>query len=246
LKMEFSTEVQNYDEEILHDEIEGLQIFHKVSIGAGNYPLAGKDDHATFLLVLKGTGLLLTNYGEQTLEEESFVLLPKGTQSVSLILTEEQQIHYLVFSKKYSTTDKEILSTQNYKFDELYYTRFQDCTPYTEKIKSPNTISRTILPGGIIPRVALGTVEANGPDQVGAHSHPMLEQIFVGLSDNDIIVYADDASAEMKAYSILHIPLGSTHWVKVKDNCKMNYMWMDFFLTKEGESWLNTHNPVKE
>jgi len=128
---------------------------------------------------------------------------------------------------------------------KLFFTRFEDCEPYTEKIKSPNTISRTVLHADIVPRVSLGTVEAMGPDKVGAHKHPMLERFFLGLSNNDITVYADDTFTEFKEYStLLHIPLGSNHSVTVDENKKMNYMWMDFFLTKEGQVWLKTHQPI--
>ena len=246
LKMDAPIGDQGYSEEVMHGEIEGLEIFHKAAVGEGEHPIAGKEDHATFLLVLHGTGVLHTPLGKQTLAAESFVLLPKGTQPANLALDEGQTLHYLKFCKKYSAADKESLKTQDYQFDKLYYTRFKDCASYTEKIKSPNTISRTILPGDIIPRVALGTVEAAGPDQVGAHSHPMLEQIFLGLSDNEITIYADDAYAKMKAFSIMHIPLGSTHWVELAAGHQMNYMWMDFFLTKDGEAWLDTHKHIDE
>lgn len=61
----------------------------------------------------------------------------------------------------------------------------------------------------------LGTVEAPGPDEVGAHKYPMLEQLFLGLAGNDITVHADDKSVGLKEYSILHIPTGSSHWAEV-------------------------------
>ncbi len=92
----------------------------------------------------------------------------------------------------------------------------------------------------------MGTVEAPGPDHVGAHEHGMLEQLFLGLTDNDVIVHADDASVAFPAYSILHIPLGSSHSVDVAEGDKMYYMWMDFFRDKKGEEWLKTHNAVKK
>lgn len=246
LKMDVQVGEQGYAEEIMQGEIEGLNIFHKAYTGEGTFNLEFKKDHATFLLILRGTGLLITDDGHRTLEVESIVLLPERMTQASIKLVEGETLHFLEFLKKYSEKDKENLKSQDQPLDVLYYTRFQDCTPYTEKIKSPNTISRTILPGDIIPRVALGTVEAAGPDRVGEHSHPMLEQLFLGLSDNAITVHADDVSADMKAFSLLHIPLGSTHWVEVAANCTMNYMWMDFFLTKGGEAWLDTHKPIGE
>jgi len=246
LRMDVFIGQQGYSEELVNGEIEGLFIFHKAYTGMGNFNLTLRNDHATFLLVLKGTGLLTIDNGQQKLEEESIVVLPNGMDQATLMLVEGEELHFLEMTKKYSVEDKCSLRSQQFQLDELYYTSFKDCKPYTEKIKSPNTISRTILPADIIPRVALGTVEAVGPDKVGEHSHPMLEQLFLGLSKNTITVHADDAIAEMKEFSLLHIPLGSTHWVQVGDNCKMNYMWMDFFLTKEGEEWLETHKPIED
>ena len=105
-------------------------------------------------------------------------------------------------------------------------------------------MSRTVLPADIIPRVSLGTVETKGPDAVGAHEHAMLDQLFLGLAGNDVTVHADDLSARFTEYSLLHIPIGSSHWVTVEENKKLYYMWMDFFLTREGQEWLKTHKPV--
>ncbi len=246
INMDISLGDQGYVEEIMYKEIEGLEILHKAFNREGSYDLSFKRDHATFLFILKGSGMLNTEVGQQVLDESSFVLLPNEITQADIHLVEGQSIHFLEFSKTYSDEDLKYLRLKDGRLDHIYYRRFQDCEPYTEKIKSPNTISRTILPGGIIPRVALGMVEASGPDRVGEHSHPMLEQLFLGLSDNEITVYADRSEASMKSYSLLHIPLGSTHWVEVENDRKMNYLWMDFFLTKEGEVWLETHKPIQE
>ena len=100
----------------------------------------------------------------------------------------------------------------------------------------------TILPNKYIPRIAMGTVQTKGPDRVGFHEHPMLEQLFLGLTDNNTIVYADEAQIDFPEYSVLHIPLGSSHSVSVEENEVMYYVWMDFFRDKDGEEWLKTHN----
>ena len=92
----------------------------------------------------------------------------------------------------------------------------------------------------------LVSVEIKGPDEVGAHQHAMLDQLFLGLTDNDIVVHADNRSVSFKSYSLLHIPIGSNHWMTVDNNKKMYYLWMDFFLTKEGQQWLKTHKPISK
>jgi hypothetical protein len=94
--------------------------------------------------------------------------------------------------------------------------------------------------------MAIGTVETTGPDSVGAHRHPMLEQLFFGLKDNDITVSADEARANLTAFSILHIPLGSNHGAEVAAGKKLHYVWMDFFMAKEGQEWLKMHKPIDQ
>jgi quercetin dioxygenase-like cupin family protein len=124
--------------------------------------------------------------------------------------------------------------------------KFRECTPYHEAIKSAKTVSRTLLPENHVPRMAIGTVETTGPDEVGAHRHPMLEQLFVGLRGNDITVTADDEQINLKEFTILHIPLGSNHGAKVEAGRKLHYIWVDFFMAKEGQEWLKMHKPVEE
>lgn len=123
--------------------------------------------------------------------------------------------------------------------------RFSECPPYREAIKSPKTTSRTLLPENYVPRMAVGTVETSGPDRVGAHRHPMLEQLFLGLKDNDITVTADDARAHLPEFTLLHIPLGSNHGAEVEAGKHLHYVWMDFFAAKEGQQWLQMHQPME-
>lgn len=117
---------------------------------------------------------------------------------------------------------------------------------YTEPIKNQNTINRTIFPNKYIQRIAMGSVHTEGPDKVAPHEHAMLEQLFLGLTDNDVVVFAGNAQANLPAYSLLHSPLASSHSVKVEEGKKMYYVWMDFFLDKRGEEWLKTHNAIKK
>jgi hypothetical protein len=72
----------------------------------------------------------------------------------------------------------------------------------------------------------------------------MLEQLFLGLKDNDITVIADGARANLTPLSILHIPTGSNHGAEVAAGKKLHYVWMDFFATKEGQEWLKMHKPL--
>ena len=98
-----------------------------------------------------------------------------------------------------------------------YVRKFSECPTYGEAIKSAKTTSRTLLPKDVVPRMSIGTVETAGPDRVAPHAHPMLEQFFLGLDGNDIVVRADGGQTALGANELVHIPLGSSHGAEVAE-----------------------------
>ncbi len=245
LQMKVPAGKQVFREFLLPGEIAETKIEHIALTGPIEQVIQVPEGYVHMFLFVKGNGTLQVDTMTYDLVPESIAIPMNATDSIQMAVPEGEVLHFLQFTKVLTDQDQEDL--KNYpaenKYD-LFFTRFEDCEPYTEKIKSPNTVSRTVLPADIVPRVSLGTVEAKGPDEVGAHEHPMLDQLFLGLAGNDIIVHADDASTELKEYALLHIPIGSSHGVTVEKGKKMYYMWMDFFLTKEGQEWLKTHKPM--
>lgn len=244
MKMEIALGENFFSEELLAGEIAETKINHIALVGPSDKSFKFPEGNIDMFIFIKGNGILKVDTNTYNLVPES-IAIPLAYKKINIEVLDGETLHFVQFSKTLSAQDKEDMAafpTEN-KYD-IFFTNFSDCESYTEKIKSPNTVSRTVLPANIIPRVALGTVEAPGPDEVGAHEHAMLDQLFLGLANNDIIVHADDKSAVFKEYSLLHIPIGASHWVKVNENKKMYYLWMDFFLTKEGQEWLKTHKPI--
>jgi len=245
LQMQVPFGNQSFAEKVLEGEIDDLEVEHVAYASETEHAIMLSNNHVSMFLFLKGNGTLKTDSITQKVVPESVAIPSNDLANFQIEVSEGEALHILKLTKKLSLQDVEDFKNfpEENKYS-LFYKRFKDCEPYTEKIKSPGTVSRTVLPADIVPRISLGTVETTGPDEVGAHEHPMLEQLFLGLADNDITVYADEAQTNFKAFSLLHIPLGSRHWVSVDARKKMNYMWMDFFLTKAGEAWLKTHKPI--
>lgn len=245
LQMNIPSYRQTFTEELMTGEIADTKIEHIAYVGPIQQTIRTSNKNVTLLLFVSGTGTLYADSITHALVPESIAIPMNGMDEVRIEVPKGEKLHFLKFTKKLSSQDVEDLKNfpEENKY-KLFFARFEDCEPYTEKIKSPNTVSRTVLPADIIPRVALGTVEAPGPDEVGAHKHAMLDQLFLGLTNNDVIVHADSLSTQFGEYALLHIPIGSIHWVTVEENKKMYYMWMDFFLTKEGQEWLKTHKPT--
>jgi len=246
LTTQLNENTQQYSRSILENEIKGIHVAH-VALTSENAILDySKEGYKTIYLFVKGKGNVTAANKNYEIVPET-ILLPNNVKNITIKTAKNDTLHYLKISSK--LTDQDLMDIKEFpakNTQSVYYTKFTDCQSYTEPIKSPNTISRTILPNKYIPRIAMGTVQTKGPDKVGAHKHPMLEQLFLGLSENNCVVYADDAKIDFSEYSVLHIPLGSSHSVSVEKDEVMYYVWMDFFLDKKGEEWLKTHNVTED
>lgn len=226
--------------DLLPDEIDGVRsTFVFLSPGAiSSEPVLEMEDQV--FLILSGNGRISAGGKEYLVEGQKIAHFPLGWP-VEVMGEGEQGVALLVLHLALTRDDLEDLTAYDERCRHPYLKGFQECETYGEKIKSPKTCSRTLLPHGIVPRMAIGTVETTGPDQVALHCHPMLEQYFLGLEDNDITVIADGKRIPLKADELFHIPLGSNHGAAVEEGCRLNYLWIDFFHDRSGLEWLKNH-----
>ncbi|GAL61012.1 cupin domain-containing protein [Algibacter lectus] len=242
LDMDMQKDQQEQSKNILTDEIDGVTTEHITINSDITQKVDINDTHKTIYLFITGNATLTSGGKTYEIVPET-IMLPNNVDDIEFKANENETLHYLKISVLQTELDiVDIKTFPKENVDTIYFKQFTDCESYTEPIKSPQTTSRTILPNKYIPRVAMGTVRTIGPDKVGAHVHGMLEQLFLGLTDNNSVVYADEAQVDFPEYSLLHIPRGSSHSVSVEADNEMYYVWMDFFVDKDGEAWLETHN----
>jgi hypothetical protein len=230
---------------VLAGEVPGVATDLITIGGPAQFRDAGDLNHEVVWLFIGGPAMIHTRGLDYKLTEETIARAPLGW-AWSIEVEAGQTLRAIRIRKELSVEDRGELA----KFAEHnaapWIRRFLDCPSYTEAIKSPGTVSRTLLPENFVPRMAVGTVEATGPDRVARHKHPMLEQYFIGLQGNDATVSADAVNIRFPGFSILHIPLGSMHGTEVPAGKRLYYVWLDFFATKEGQEWLKMHKPIHE
>lgn len=245
LSLNLMANAKEYSKVILEKEIGGITATQLSLTGDEVKNEVQEEGYRNIYLFIKGNGKARANNESFEITPET-ILVQNAIKSVAITALKNDTLHFLKISSKLTEQDMlDLVEFPKENTQRVYFKKFTDCEAYTEPIKSPNTVSRTIFPNKYIPRIAMGTVQAPGPDKVDPHEHGMLEQFFLGLAGNDIVVYADEAKANLPEYTLLHIPLGSSHSVKVGEGKEMYYIWMDFFLDKKGEEWLKTHNAIK-
>ena len=192
------------------------------------------------LFFASGEGVVTTANKEFKLNESAVLALPPGahvaaTPAAGSTLTILEFLWHLRADEAAALACSETAATSL-----PHWQPYESARTYREAIKSEKTTSRTLVPVNVVPRFSMGSVETTGPDAVGAHSHPMLEQLFFGLPGSEQIVTADDASCVLRGLELLHIPLGSNHGVRVNEGKKLHYLWLDFFFDQSGTSWITT------
>ena len=228
---------------VLKGEIKEVTVDLVSIVGPRQHLEQAKGDRAVVWLFVEGKGIIQAGSARFLVEGETIARAPQGWDW-KIDVAAGEVLHAVRIRRHINDDDRAELKKFPQNNTAPYVKKFSECPPYGEAIKSAKTTSRTLLPENYVPRMAVGTVETTGPDKVGAHRHPMLEQLFLGLKDNDITVLADDARANLTALSILHIPIGSNHGAEVADGKKLHYVWMDFFMDKKGQEWLKMHTPL--
>ena len=229
---------------ILEGEIEDVRL--KLISGKGPFQknISASKDFYDVLLSLDGKCVVKTQNQTYEMGAHYIAKLPFNTM-YELEVDEEDVCSCLLIRKQLDEKDIIEIAKEPDSHNGIYFKAFTDCVAYKEKIKSSKTINRMILPERLVPRFCMGTVETTGPDEVGAHEHPMLEQLFLGLPECNCTVYADNASITLTENMIIHIPLGSTHSVQVEEGNKLSYVWLDFFKTIEGQNYISEEHKTE-
>ena len=228
--------------DVLAGEVPGIRA-SLISLGPGGRHVEGRSNaEDKVYLVLEGRGAVVADGAPLAVERQTIVRLPVGSDA-ELAAAASSMLDVLVLRHALSDEDRVDLAAHPENQASPYVRKFSECPTYGEAIKSAKTTSRTLLPKDIVPRMSIGTVESAGPDRVAPHAHPMLEQFFLGLDGNDIVVRADGGQTALGANELLHIPLGSRHGAEVAEGKKLHYVWMDFFRDREGLRWLEMHKP---
>lgn len=207
---------------MLPGEIPGAAVYCHLLPEGKSMSFAGQNHFIRILFLCSGAMTFEAEGKTYSYEERAmFTAMPQSDIS----LTARKDSVFLEIRWEMNDSDLKELAEKSHIFpiSEAY----ADAEQYRDFFKSPTTISRSILKQAVIPRFAMGSVEANGDDLVGQHAHPLLDQFFFSFPENDMDLLIDCHICPMKGNTLLHIPLGSNHGVIARGAQKMHYLWID-------------------
>ena len=221
--------------EILEGEVSGSVLTQHLLAPGQRLSRKGQRDRDSLFFVVSGGVDIASSDQKGAAPALTLIRFPYGKDGTA---TATQQTCLLEIGRILNHADRHALAVNPEKQAALLLRKCAECPTYREDIKSEKTVNRMLLPEGSVPRLCMGTVQTQGPDDVGAHEHPMLDQLFLGLSGCRCTVHADHDTALLEEGHLLHVPLASRHRVSVAEGDLLHYMWIDFFETLEGEAYI--------
>lgn len=231
------SEVENGAWEVLPGEISGARTrYHTLVPGQARTVMAvpGK----LYVLFLIGGSVAMECAGQRyRLDERACLVAPPG-QGVDM--TARAPAALLEIKIDITPEDEAAMATSDIGYP--YLQRYASSERYRDASKSAKTVSRRVVPPGVVPRFCMGSVETDGPDRVEPHAHPMLDQLFFTFPEHGIQLLVDGVRFTLPESTLMHIPLGSLHGAEVAEGQGLHYLWMDFFFSQKDMAFISrTH-----
>jgi hypothetical protein len=218
---------------MLEGVIPGANVMHHLLMPDEILILKSSIEFVRILFLCSGS--LTFNQGGEWFYDELAVFVPNPEEEVSVAVSTKAEL--IEIQWRLGEVDWNKLWSNETKFPITQ--KYLDAVQYKDPFKSDKTISRAIIPQRIIPRFAMGSVETYGDDLIGQHEHPLLDQFFYSFSENHMELLLDDIVYPMDGDTLLHIPLGCNHGVKVTGEQCAHYIWIDFISNEEGNLYLD-------
>lgn len=185
------------------------------------------DDKMQILAFTEGTGYL--QYGKKLYcIEEPGVFIPDFAEESIVLQAGEQDLEFIRIVGIMNDTDRRQMRNCQYVLPR--YVKFRDSIQYTERFTQESGAKvkqHSIIAGRHLGRYTMGWVIGEGPDFVGQHIHPSLEQWYFMLKNADFTYDAGDTSIKVSEGDVSFTPHGTSHGSTCKEDGFINYLWFE-------------------
>ncbi len=222
---------------LMDHEIRGTQVYCHVLPKTGTLILLPSREYVRILFVCSGSVAVQSNAETREFAGRGvYIGAPTQTQTV----TARTDARILEICRWLTQEEQAALENAQLPYGQDY----AQAHCYMEDCKSAKTVSRMLVPQRLIPGFAMGSVETYGEDRIEKHTHPLVEQFFFGLEENDCILMIGDREYAFPDHTLLHIPLGSDHGIRLEEQHSCHYLWMDFLLNEEALQYMDEAHKI--
>lgn len=160
--------------------------------------------------------------------DDQSVFIPNFDQDKLVIKAGEKELKFLHIVGPMIDVDRRQMFHCQYVLPR--FVRFSDTILYTERFtqESGSKIwQHSVIAGRHLGRYTMGWVIGPGPDFVGTHVHPKIDQWYFMLEGSDFNYTAGDEKIHVLEGDISYTPHGTPHGSECGADGFINYLWFE-------------------
>ena len=186
-----------------------------------------KDKMQIFFFTKPGGGML--QVGKQLIPlKEQGVFVPDFDHDSLTITAGPESLEYIHIIGQMTEIDHRQMKNCRFVLPKMTY--LSDSIEYTERFtqeSGSHVVSHSILAGRHLGRYTMGWNIGAGPDFIGQHIHPTIEQWYFMIDGSDFTYRAGDQNIHVEAGDISFTPHGTSHGSESDENGYINYVWFE-------------------
>lgn len=174
-----------------------------------------------------GEGAVLCGTRIFVIDEQS-VFIPDFDQDTLELAAGERDLEFIHIVGTMNDTDRRQMDHCQYVLPR--FVKFSQAIQYTERFTQESGAKvkqHSIIAGRHLGRYTMGWVIGKGPDFVGQHTHPSLEQWYFMLQGADYTYEAGSVPIKVKEGDVSFTPHGTSHGSSCDENGFINYLWFE-------------------
>lgn len=185
------------------------------------------EDRMQIFTFTSGNGMVKTGKKIFVIDEQS-VFIPDFDRDRLQITAGDEDMEFIHIVGPMNDTDRRQMNHCQYVLPR--FVKFSEAIQYTERFTQESGAKvkqHSVIAGRHLGRYTMGWVIGKGPDFVGQHTHPSLEQWYFMLQGADFTYDAGDRSIAVKEGDVSFTPHGTSHGSTCAEDGFINYVWFE-------------------
>ena len=191
------------------------------------FQVYSRQDKMQIFAFTGGCGMVKSGKTLFTIDEKS-VFIPDFDREPVSVTAGDCDLEFIHITGPMNDTDRRQMDHCQYVLPR--FVKFSQVIQYTERFTQESGAKvkqHSVIAGRHLGRYTMGWVIGQGPDFVGQHTHPTLEQWYFMLDGADFTYDAGDNAIDVKAGDVSFTPHGTSHGSTCKEDGFIHYIWFE-------------------
>lgn len=215
--------------EILSDTCPGIRIC-KCCLKSGNtieIETYAEKDRMQLLFFTSRSGIIRSDKKIYSIDDQA-VFIPDFDREKVVVTAAEKDLCFIRITGPMTEIDHRQMENCQYILPR--FVRLKESIEYTERFTQESgskVVSHSIIAGRHLGRYTMGWNIGAGPDFIGQHTHPTLEQWYFMIDGSSFTYVAGGNKIPVNEGDVSFTPHGTSHGSECGENGFINYVWFE-------------------